>query len=105
MRMDEEIIGEKANTANKPGNNLNIDNLINHLVANEKIGNRAELKLGRFADHQQLDSAHNIVHMMFTQVKKDCLVFVRNDDKGKKQTSENTAATGKIVVYRKKVNI
>jgi hypothetical protein len=89
---EEETPGTDKALAAKNNAKLNIDNLINHLVAHEKTGNRNELKLGRFADHQQLDASHNIVHMIFTQVKKDCIVIVRVDDptvKGRKQIAEN----------------
>lgn len=105
---EEEVLGPNQTLAARNNAKLNIDNLINHLVAHEKTGNRNELKLGRFADHQQLDASHNIVHMIFTQVKKDCIVIVRVDDpsvKARKQVTENTVQSGKIYAYRGRVNI
>jgi hypothetical protein len=48
----------------KKNEKLNIDNLINHFVANIDNPTRSELKLNRCADYQILDSNHEIVHMI-----------------------------------------
>jgi hypothetical protein len=91
----------------KKGGGLNIDNLINHFVANIENPNRGDLKLNRCADYQVLDSNHDIIHMIIISLQKQCLAFLRVDDKkaAKESTQPGAVPTGKIVVYCNRVNI
>ena len=61
---------DDKNAAAKKGGGLNIDNLINHFVANIENPNRGDLKLNRCADYQVLDSNHDIIHMIIISLQK-----------------------------------
>lgn len=98
------MIGAKG--AGKQKEKLNIDNLINHFVANIDNPTRSELKLNRCADYQILDASHDIIHMIIISSKKECLAFLRIDDKkAPKDLPLNAVPTGNIVVFCSRVNI
>jgi len=114
---DDPTIGQKAfeeesktddkNAQGKKGGGLNIDNLINHFVANIENPIRGDLKLNRCADYQVLDSNHDIIHMIIISLQKQCLAFLRVDDSknSNKELPPGAIPTGKIVVYCNRVNI
>lgn len=96
---------DKNLAGNKKNDRLNIDNLITHFVTNIDNPQRSELKLARCADKQDLEPWHDIIHMIFISLPKQCLAFLRIEPKPPKEVLPNAVNIGSIVVHRNRVNI
>jgi WD40 repeat protein len=81
--------------------------MIDHIVAHARSKEKKSMGLGDSAEHSDLDSSLNIIHMLLA-ASKDCMIFARVDDpfKSKKQNLDIMAVpTGKIIVYHIEANI